>query len=148
MITPPSRRRSPLRPVGRWTLFRTDADRSAHRNDDLTDLVARQLLKRTGVVFRRTIARERIPVTWSSLIRGYRRMELRGEVRGGRFVGGFSGEQYALPSAVELLRSLRSDSGEVRSPLSVAAADPLNFQAVLTPQDVPLPPRRSAVTVS
>jgi ATP-dependent Lhr-like helicase len=135
MITPPSRRRSPLRPVGRWTLFRTEAAHVAHSQDDLTELVARQLLKRTGVVFRRTTVREKLPVTWASLIRAYRRMELRGEVRGGRFVGGFSGEQYALPSAVELLRSLRHDGAKGRARLCVTSADPLNFQSILSPEE-------------
>ena len=157
MMIPPSKRRAALRPVGRWSIFRADPPaHSAHGADELTELVARQLLKRTGVVFRRTIAREKLPVTWTALIRVYRRMELRGKVRGGRFVGGFAGEQFALPSAVELLRRLRRERGDDRharevdggraqevAPVTpVAPADPLNFQGILTPQEAASPDRR------
>jgi ATP-dependent Lhr-like helicase len=107
------------------------------------ELIARLLLRRTGVVFRRTLLREKLPVRWASLIRIYRRMELRGEVRGGRFVAGFSGEQFALPEAVELLRRLRR--GGPRKPISVVSADPLNFQGILTPE--PRVPRTSSEQV-
>jgi ATP-dependent Lhr-like helicase len=72
-------------------------------------------------------------------------MELRGEIRGGRFVGGFSGEQFALPEAVELLRRLRRE-GE-RKPISVVSADPLNFQGILTPEPRVAPTTRRAVLV-
>ena len=131
MITPPSSRRRALPPVGRWCCFRpTQPEVGA--TDDANEMVARQLLARTGVVFRRTIERERIPVTWSALTRIYRRLELRGEVRGGRFVTGFSGEQYALPQAIELLRRLRR--GERRPPVSVITADPLNLAIAPTPR--------------
>jgi ATP-dependent Lhr-like helicase len=109
------------------------------------ELIARQLLHRTGVVFRRTLLRERIPITWSALVRIYRRMELRGEVRGGRFVAGFSGEQFALPEAVELLRRLRRDGS--RAPVSVISADPLNFQGILTPEPRISPAIRQEVLV-
>src|SRR6266566_4596248 len=98
-----------------------------------------------GRVFRRTLMREKLPITWSSLIRVYRRMELRGEVRGGRFVGGFAGEQFALPEAVELLRRLRREGG--REPVSVVSADPLNFQGILTPEKRIAPTTRQAVLV-
>jgi ATP-dependent Lhr-like helicase len=130
MITPPSRRRSPLRPVGRWSSFRRSppaADEAAGH-----ELIARQLLLRTGVVFRRMLTREKLPLNWLQLTRIYRRMELRGQLRGGRFVAGFSGEQFALPEAVELLRHLRRQGD--RAPISVASADPLNFQGILTPE--------------
>ena len=130
MITPPSRRRAALRPVGRWSTFR--ADPITKNAEEQNELAARQLLARTGVVFRRTIIREKLPVTWSALTRIYRRMELRGEIRGGRFVAGFSGEQFALPQAVELLRRLRREGA--RPPISVIPADPLNFQGILTPE--------------
>src|SRR6059058_5939045 len=132
MITPPSRRRHALQPVGRWCCFRRSAPPERNR-DDLNEMVTRQLLNRTGVVFRRMLERERVPVTWSALTRVYRRMELRGEIRGGRFVGGFSGEQFALPEAVELLRRLRRQGP--RPEVSVASVDPLNFQGVLTPKE-------------
>lgn len=143
MITPRSRRRAPLRPVGRWSCFRT-APEAAH-SDELNELVARQLLKRTGVVFRRTITREKIPVSWYALTRVYRRMELRGEVRGGRFIAGFSGEQYALPEAVEMLRRLRREGP--RQAINVVSADPLNFQGILTPEKRIAPTLRQEVLV-
>src|SRR5207253_2233815 len=72
--------------------------------DQLAEAVARQLLRRYGVVFRRVVTREALLVPWRDLLRVYRRLEARGEIRGGRFVGGFSGEQYALPEAIGLLR--------------------------------------------
>ena len=98
--------------------------------------MARQLLRRTGVVFRRTLERERLPVPWRDVARACRTLEARGEIRGGRFVAGFDGEQYALPEAVTLLRGLRRrgerplGSGRV----AVSASDPLNFQGILTPE--------------
>ncbi len=145
MITPPSRRRRALSPVGRWCAFRTSpppagnhdaapgkGDAAPGNADAAAEIVARQLLSRTGVVFRRTIARERIPIPWGALMRVFRRMELRGELRGGRFVAGFSGEQFALPAAVELLRRVRREGAG--PPVTVASADPLNFQGILTPE--------------
>jgi ATP-dependent Lhr-like helicase len=108
-------------------------------------MVARQLLGRTGIVFRRTTERERIPVTWAALTRVYRRLELRGEVRGGRFVAGFSGEQYALPEAVETLRRLKREPP--RDPVQVASADPLNYCGILTPADRVAPTTRQTVLV-
>jgi ATP-dependent Lhr-like helicase len=141
MITPPSRRRGALRPVGRWCCLRSDAP-PVRDADELNEMLARQLLLRTGVVFRRTIQRERLPITWLTLTRIYRRMELRGEIRGGRFVGGFAGEQFALPSAVELLRRVRREGKTVS--LSVHPSDPLNFEAILTPA----PPAHSPASAS
>jgi len=82
------------------------------------------------VVFKRTLEREALPVPWRDLHRVYRNLELRGEVRGGRFVAGFSGEQFALPEAIPLLRQVRK---QAPAPLQVAAADPLNLEGVLTP---------------
>jgi ATP-dependent Lhr-like helicase len=108
-------------------------------------MVARQLLRRTGVIFRRMLEREKIPITWSALTRVYRRMELRGELRGGRFVAGFSGEQFALPEAVELLRRLRRQGS--RNAISVAALDPLNFRGILTPEPGIVPAAGRAVPV-
>jgi ATP-dependent Lhr-like helicase len=144
MITPPSRRRNPVRPVGRWSCFRPEVP-SASRAEEQGELVARQLLSRTGVVFRRMITREKLPVNWSVLTRIYRRMELRGEIRGGRFVAGFSGEQFALPDAVEQLRQARRAGP--RKAISVVAADPLNFQGILTPEKRIAPTLRQDVLV-
>jgi ATP-dependent Lhr-like helicase len=143
MITPPSRRKAALRPVGRWSCFRTAV--APPESDEPAELAARQLLRRTGVVFRRTVTRERIPVSWLKLTRIYRRMELRGEVRGGRFVAGFSGEQFALPEAVDMLRRLRREGP--REPVNVLSADPLNFQGILTPDKRVSPGRRQEVLV-
>jgi ATP-dependent Lhr-like helicase len=148
MITPPSKRRGALRPVGRWCGFRSLENRQKH-TDESTELFARQLLRRTGVVFRKTIERERIPVRWAALSRVYRRMELRGEIRGGRFVSGFSGEQFALPEAVQVMRSLRKQGP--REPVIVAPADPLYLEGLLLPGPDPLPrarPSTRAVTVA
>src|SRR4029077_18127603 len=93
---------------------------------------ARVLLRRYGIVFRRLLERESFPVTWYELGRIYRRWEARGEIRGGYFVDGLSGEQFALPEAIGLLRSIRkSSSNEDLKTLS--AADPLNLQGILTP---------------
>src|SRR5204863_285613 len=78
-----------------------------------------RLLERTGVVFRRIVARDRMPVPWRDVVRALRRLELRGDVRGGRFVAGFDGEQYALADAVTLLRAVRR-RGDHR-PVEVAA---------------------------
>jgi ATP-dependent Lhr-like helicase len=144
IITPPSRRRRPPRSVGRWSCFRVDPPIAVAGNVEPDETAARQLLQRTGVVFRRTTERERLPIPWSKLSRIYRRMELRGEIRGGRFVAGFSGEQFALPGAIEQLRKLRRDG--VRESASVISADPLNFQGILTPADrVPLTERRQVM---
>ncbi len=150
LIVPPSRRRRPVVTVGRWSLFRRsdtaqEIDRAAHDSAHLAEFVARQLLRRTGVVFRQTIQREKIPVPWRDLVRVFRRLELKGEVRGGRFVARFSGEQYALPEAVELLRAVRR-AGET-TPIRVAAADPLNFRGILTPDERVSPQARQTVMV-
>jgi ATP-dependent helicase Lhr and Lhr-like helicase len=106
--------------------------------------VVRQMLRRTGVVFRNTLARERQPIPWRELARVCRTLEARGEIRGGRFVAGFSGEQYALPAAVELLRSVRRKSP---APVRVSAADPLNFAGILTPDEKISPATRQQVLV-
>jgi ATP-dependent Lhr-like helicase len=148
MITPPSRRKAALRPLGRWSLFRRSiASESKPDHQQHHELVARQLLQRTGVVFRRTIMRERLPVNWLTLTRIYRRMELRGEIRGGRFVAGFAGEQFALPQAIELLRKLRREGPRERDAISVVSADPLNFQGILTPENRVSSAVRQAVLV-
>jgi ATP-dependent helicase Lhr and Lhr-like helicase len=129
LVVPPSKRRAPMSTVGRWSRFRTEAQPAPP-----AEWVARQLLRRTGVVFRRTLDREKIPTPWRDLVRELRRLEARGEIRGGRFVSGFSGEQYALPEAVSMMRAVRK-RGEVVPPISVAAADPLNYRGILTPEE-------------
>jgi ATP-dependent Lhr-like helicase len=99
---------------------------------DADEAFARQLLRRYGLVLRDLLARETRAPSWRTLLGIYRRMEARGEIRGGRFVDGFTGEQFALPEAVESLRGIRRrrDGQEV---VMVAAADPLNLVGILTP---------------
>ena len=98
----------------------------------MAEAVAEQLLARWGVVFRALMVRENFAVPWREVLWALRRLEDRGAVRGGRFVTGFSGEQYALPGAVEALRATR------RLPrrdewVRLSAADPLNLVGILTP---------------
>jgi ATP-dependent Lhr-like helicase len=127
----PSRRGRRLAPIGRWSLLRVDAD-AAPADADRVETWARRLLDRYGVVFREVCARERHAPRWREIVQLLRRLEARGEVRGGRFVAGFIGEQFALPDAVDTLRSVRRrrDADET---VLVAAADPLNLVGILTP---------------
>jgi ATP-dependent Lhr-like helicase len=131
--------------VGRWSLLEPGTPRP-----DSAEFVARRLLARTGVVFRRTLARERQPIPWRDLVRALRAMELRGEVRGGRFVASFDGEQYALAEAIPMLREERraESRGEEKPPASVSAADPLNFRGILTPDERVSPATRRQVLVA
>jgi len=92
------------------------------------------LLRRYGVVFRRLLEREPLMPPWRDLLRAYRRLEARGEIRGGRFVDGFSGEQFALPEAVGRLRAVRREPRR-GTLVSVSAADPLNLVGIVTPGD-------------
>ena len=95
------------------------------------DTQARALLARYGVVFRRLLARETNAVAWRELTAVYRRLEARGEIRGGRFVSGISGEQFALPEAVERMREVRKSKRDGRV-LTISAVDPLNLTGILT----------------
>jgi ATP-dependent Lhr-like helicase len=136
MLVPAWRRRAAALSAGRWSLLRREASAGVAASE----FVARRLLHRTGVVFRKTLAREKVPVPWRDITRACRVLEARGEIRGGRFVAGFDGEQYALPEAVTLLRAVRR-KGDGAPPATVSAADPLNFRGILTPD-----PRVSAAT--
>ena len=107
---------------------------------EATEFLARKLLRRYGVVLHRLLLREPHAPPWRDLLRVYRRLEARGEIRGGRFVAGFSGEQYALPHAISQLRAARrvKPNGAV---VTVSGADPLNLAGILTPgQRVPALP--------
>ena len=141
------RRGRALTPGGRWSRLRHVGQAlaiDALASEDQATFVARQLLKRTGVVFRQTIERERQPLPWRDLLRAFRRMELAGEVRGGRFVTGFSGEQFALPEAAEQLRHPPSDELAV----DISGTDPLNFHGILIPDErVPAVMRRNVKVV-
>ena len=116
-------------PVGRWSLWRNEDPGAA---DAATETLAHQFLQRYGVVFRELLARETRCPPWRLLLQAYRRMEARGEIRGGRFVGGFVGEQYALPDAVESMRSVRRLAPDTE-PVMVSCTDPLNLVGILTP---------------
>ncbi|HYK81198.1 MAG TPA: DEAD/DEAH box helicase [Micropepsaceae bacterium] len=116
--------------AGRWALARRG---SSAAGPEAIEHVARTLLKRYGVVFWRLLAREAAWLPpWRDLLRVYRRLEGRGEIRGGRFVAGLSGEQFALPEAIGSLREIRrrKESGAL---ISVSGADPLNLAGILTP---------------
>jgi ATP-dependent Lhr-like helicase len=131
--------------AGRWSLLRKHTTLESNGAEVSSRSVAvekfaRVLLRRYGVVFRRLLERENLAVTWYELGRVYRRCEARGEIRGGYFVGGVSGEQFALPEAIGLLRSIRKTSPKDES-ITLSAADPLNLQGILTPG-----PRVSALT--
>jgi ATP-dependent Lhr-like helicase len=118
--------------AGRWALIRRPAA-EPHPQPATVEHVARTLLHRYGVVFWRLLAREAAWLPpWRDLLRVYRRLEARGEIRGGRFVAGFSGEQYALPDAIGMLREVRRrpHSDEF---ISLSGADPLNLAGILTP---------------
>jgi ATP-dependent Lhr-like helicase len=115
---------------GRWSLVKaatTTADR-----DELAEAVAEQLLARWGVVFRDLLVRETLSVPWRDIVWALRRLEARGTIRGGRFVTGFVGEQFALPEAVDQLRSTRrlALSGET---VRLSAVDPLNLIGIIVP---------------
>jgi ATP-dependent Lhr-like helicase len=118
------------RTAGRWSLLPeppADCD-----PDDLAEAVAEQLAARWGVVFRDLLARENLAVPWREVLWALRRMEARGTIRGGRFVHGFSGEQFAHPDAVGMLREIRKRprTGET---VALSAADPLNLAGIVLP---------------
>lgn len=117
-------------PMGRWSLWGNG--RAEPQPDKRNEVAARQFLQRYGVVFREVLARESRSPAWWVLLRIYRRLEAQGEIRGGRFVNGFVGEQYALPQAVESLRSVRR-STEENTAVVISSADPLNLVGILTP---------------
>jgi ATP-dependent helicase Lhr and Lhr-like helicase len=141
LLVPSSKRPSPHRrrgrraslfgiaDAGRWSIVRraSTSETTNASSPDIVDLVARTLLKRYGVVCWRLLANEAAWLPpWRELLRVYHRLEARGEIRGGRFIAGLSGEQFALPEAVASLRALRQKgaSGEW---ISVCGADPLNL---------------------
>jgi ATP-dependent Lhr-like helicase len=121
----------PRHSSGRWALLYTD--QAADRNRAV-EATCWMLLKRYGIVFRDLLARETNLPKWRELQMAFRRLEDRGEIRGGRFVDGFLGEQFALPVAVESLRATRKmpNTGET---IILSAADPLNLVGILVPGD-------------
>ena len=144
------RSRRPRHAAGRWSLLRqasgTRLEARGESNSNPSPLaprlspnssserVAHQLLRRYGVVFRDLLARESVVQSWRDLLVAYRRMELKGEIRGGRFVSGFVGEQFALPEAVEALRAIRKGHGSAGAiEMKLSACDPLNLVGVILP---------------
>ncbi len=141
------RSRRPRHSAGRWSLLRPTSPSLVNRHSSIgknsalstqhfcTESVARQLLRRYGVVFRDLLGREALALSWRDLLVQYRRMELQGEIRGGRFVNGFTGEQFALPEAVESLRAVRkrNESGAASHDIKLSASDPLNLAGVILP---------------
>jgi len=134
--------------AGRWSLLRADSRQptdkleQARYEDEAVESAARMLLSRYGVVFRDLLALESNIPRWGLLLRMLRRLEDRGEVRGGRFVSGFGGEQFALP---EVLESLRAANGRhEHHSVKIAGADPMNLIGVILPGDrTPATPGRS-----
>ncbi len=125
--------------AGRWSLLSEEvhaastAIEQARRTDAALESFARHLLNRYGILFRDLLTRESNAPKWRDLLNILRRLEARGEIRGGRFVSGFSGEQYALPEAMESLRAGRSR--ECSTIIPVSAADPMNLAGIVIPGD-------------
>jgi ATP-dependent Lhr-like helicase len=121
----------PRHSAGRWSLLHTSEVLDRTR---VMESICWTLLKRYGVVFREMVARESMAPRWRELLIALRRLEDQGEIRGGRFVSGFLGEQFALPVAVESLRASarQPTSGEA---VTISAADPLNLVGILIPGD-------------
>jgi ATP-dependent helicase Lhr and Lhr-like helicase len=119
----------PRHSAGRWSLLYPPHGEDSGR---AIESVCRVLLERYGVVFRELLVRESMLPRWRDLLISFRRLEDRGEIRGGRFISGFIGEQFALPVAVESLRAMKSipPSGEI---VTISAADPLNLAGIVVP---------------
>jgi ATP-dependent Lhr-like helicase len=137
ITTETSARRTARSSAGRWSLLTAElhaaptAIEQAHRTEAALESFARQLLNRYGVLFRDLLLFESNAPRWRDLLNILRRLEARGEIRGGRFLSGFGGEQYALPEAVESIRTSRAR--ECNAIIAVAAADPMNLIGVVTP---------------
>ena len=134
--------------AGRWSLLCEEIHAAstrieqARRTDAALESAAKMLLARYGVIFRDLLVRESNAPKWRDLLNVLRRLEARGEVRGGRFLSGFGGEQFALPEAVESLRLTRNLTDERE--LTVAAADPMNLSGIVVPGDrIPSVPGKS-----
>jgi ATP-dependent Lhr-like helicase len=157
--------------AGRWALLqhhgdpgglaelRGDRAEESARRDAQVESASRMLLRRYGVVLRDVLARETTVPAWRELVGMFRRLEARGVVRGGRFISGFGGEQFALPEAADALRANRTRTLAEMAPLTMAAADPMNLVGVVIPGErtaaiagntvtLPLPESEAAVAVA
>ena len=124
-------------PPGRWSLVRApehDPNLADEYEDEVAEATAHALLARYGVVFRDLAVRESFTIPWRYVLRALRRLEARGVIRGGRFVIGVAGEQYALPDAVTLMRDVRREPHD-GTRITVSAVDPVNLTGVLLPGD-------------
>jgi ATP-dependent Lhr-like helicase len=133
----------PRNSVGRWSLLNPAAGAAestgaqAERREAELESACWMLLRRYGVVFRDVLERETTIPRWRELLGMFRRLEARGSVRGGRFLNGFGGEQFAVPEAVASLRETRMRSAEADGEVTVAAADPLNLAGIIVPGERP-----------
>ncbi len=139
----------PRHTIGRWSLLKTvtvEPDEPATPASNPTEAWARQLLRRYGIVFRDLLKRESLSVPWRDVLVIYRRMELRGEIRGGHFVSGMTGEQFGLPEAVEALRAVRKDPQAGAQEIRLSGSDPLNLVGIILPGDrIPSHPSRYVI---
>jgi ATP-dependent Lhr-like helicase len=134
---------APTTPKQRQDL-RQSAIEQARRTDAALESAAKMLLARYGVLFRDLLARESNAPKWRDLLNILRRLEARGEIRGGRFLSGFGGEQYALPEAVESLRAARTR--DCSAIITLAAADPINLVGIVIPGDrIPAVPGKQVI---
>ena len=117
---------------GRWS--KLEADANAGDREAAVEQYAQVLLHRYGIMCRRLLAREPYAVPWRELLRVYRRLEARGDIRGGRFVSGLAGEQFALPEAVAVARQVRRTKA-AGDTVTISAADPLNLCGIITAGD-------------
>ena len=131
----------PRHAAGRWALVRHTSNAATHEARAVA--FADQLLARWGVLFRDLLARESLAPPWRDLLPVLRRKEAQGEIRGGRFVSGFSGEQFARPEALDLLRAIRRAGGDTARLPEIANSDPLNLAGIILPG-----PRVSTLTRS
>ena len=142
--------RRPRNTVGRWSLLNPSAGlvetagAKAERREAEVESACWMLLRRYGVVFRDVLERETTIPRWRELLGMFRRLEARGNVRGGRFLSGFGGEQFAVPEAVASLREMRLHV--TNEPVTVAATDPLNLVGVVVPGERPAAVPGKAVT--
>ncbi len=119
--------------AGRWSLLANPPGKDIpHDSHEETETIARALLRRYGILFRKLAEKEDLAPPWRELVRVLRLLELQGQIRGGRFIEGVWGEQFALPEAITQLRQIikREKTGML---ISVSAADPLNLTGILTP---------------
>ena len=139
----------PRHTIGRWSLLTPhthETEGHDHPTPNPIEAWARQLLKRYGIVFRDLLKRESLAIPWRDLLMIYRRLELRGEIRGGRFVSGFTGEQFGLPEAVEALRAVRKDPQAGAQEIRLSGSDPLNLVGIILPGDrIPAHPSQQVI---